>query len=135
MNAFKSKISAGKKLKNEANVETTAGLGRFVVFFPLWFYLDDQSSSLIIIFFSGKTQTHKDEIRRRLFFTTRPAELTDEEVDGHHVPGHYCFCFHSCAHASIHNGNQVLANIGKEPTKKEVRTRREFCSKTKKWQI
>ena len=38
---------------------------------------------------------------------------------------HYCFCVHGCAHASIHNGNQVLANIGKEPMKKEVR--REFC--------
>ena len=36
---------------------------------------------------------------------------------------HYCFCFHGCAYASIHN--QVLANIGKEPMKKEVR--REFC--------
>ena len=35
LNALKSKISAGKKLKNEANVETTAGLGRFDVFFPL----------------------------------------------------------------------------------------------------
>ena len=37
---------------------------------------------------SGKTQTNKDEIRRRLFFTARPAELTDEEVDRYNVP---CF--------------------------------------------
>ena len=43
---------------------------------------------------------------------------------------HYCFCFHGCTHASIHNGNQVLANIGKEPTKKEVR--REFCAENQK---
>ena len=97
LNALKSKISAGKKLKNEATVETTAGLGRFDVFFPLWFYLDDQLPSLIIIFtiLSGKTQTNKDEIRRRLFFTTRPAELTDEEVDGHQDPGFRGFHGHS----------------------------------------
>ena len=43
---------------------------------------------------------------------------------------HYCFCFHGCAHASIHNGNQVLANIGKEPMKKEVRM--EYCPYIKK---
>ena len=36
LNALKSKISAGKKLKNEATVETTAGLGRFDVFFSLF---------------------------------------------------------------------------------------------------
>ena len=52
---------------------------------------------MIITFtiFSGKTQTNKDEIRRRLFFTARPAELTDEEVDGHHVPGFRGFHGHS----------------------------------------
>ena len=42
LNALKSKISAGKKLKNEANVESAAGLGRYDVFFPLRFYWDDQ---------------------------------------------------------------------------------------------
>ena len=42
----------------------------------------------------------------------------------------YCFCFHGCAYASVHNGNQVLANIGKEPVKKEVRM--EFCPYIKK---
>ena len=57
--------------------------------------MDDQSPSLITIS-SGKTQTNKDEIRRRLFFTARPAELTDEEVDiRHHVPGFRVFHGHS----------------------------------------
>jgi len=52
LNAFKSKISTGKKLKKEANEEIS----------------------------SGKTSTNKDEIKQRLFFIARPSELTDEEV-------------------------------------------------------
>ena len=101
--------------------------------------MDDQLPSLIIIFTTFQERLRRTKTRSNGDCSSQqdlPSSPTRRWMDTMSLVFvvfmdiHYCFCFHGCAHASIHNVNQVLANIGKEPTKKEVR--REFCLKTKK---